>query len=106
VFAESFDWPSVALEYDRLDQAIDRNLTTTAQVQDRADALLRRALIGSTTGEITVPVNCGLELWDVISVTDPLVGLSAVRTRVAAIEMRYSTGERPAYEQTLTLVEP
>lgn len=105
VFAETFGWPSIGEEYDRLGQAIDRSLTTATQVQDRADALLRRALTSATTGEITVAVNCGLELWDVIEVTDPLAGLSAAKKRVSGIELRYSTGERPAYEQRLTLSE-
>lgn len=106
VFAESLDWASVSGQYDRLEQAIDRSLATPAQVQDRADAMLRRALRGTVTGEITAPVNCALELWDVIEVTDPLAGLSAAKRRIAAIELRYSTGERPAYGQTLTLCEP
>jgi hypothetical protein len=103
VFAEAFDWPSIGDDYDRLDQALDRSLTTATQVQDRADSLLRRALTGTTTGEITVPVNCGLELFDVVEVTDPLAGLTGAKKRVRAIELRYSTGERPAYEQRLTL---
>lgn len=106
VFAEAFDWPSISDEYDRVSQAVDRSLTTQTQVQDRADAMLRQALAGTMTGEITSPVNCGLELWDVISVTDPLAGLSAAKKRVAAIDLRYSTGERAAHEQKLTLTEP
>jgi len=85
---------------------VDRNLTTQTQVQDRADATLRRALTGTATGEMTAPVNCGIELWDVIEITDPLAGLSSVKKRIAEIEVRYSTGERPAYEQKLSLVEP
>ncbi|HVP05997.1 MAG TPA: hypothetical protein VMT90_10005 [Dehalococcoidia bacterium] len=106
VFAESFDWPSIGLAFDRLEKDADRNLTTLTQVQDRADATLRRALRGAQSGEITVPVNCALELWDVIEVTDPLAGLSAAKRRVAGIEMRYSTGARPRYDQTLTLAAP
>lgn len=106
VFAEAFDWPAIATQYDRVAQAVDRNVTTQTQAEDRAEALLRQALAGTQTGEITAPVNCGLELWDVIEVTDALAGLSAVKKRVAAIDLRYSTGERPGYEQRLTLVEP
>jgi len=105
VFAEAFDWPSVSEEYDRLGQAIDRNLATATQAQDRADALLRQALRATPTAEITSPTNCAIELWDVISVTDALAGLSAAKKRVSGLELRYSAGERAAYEQRLVLVE-
>jgi hypothetical protein len=104
VFAEAFDWPSVGTESDRLDQAIDRNLATATQAQDRADALLRQALLATATAEITSPVNCALELWDVIEVTDVLAGLSAAKKRVAGIELRYSTADRAANDQRLVLV--
>lgn len=104
-FGEAFDWPSIEKEYDRLAQAADRALTTETQVQERAEAMLRQGLMDTATGEITAAVNCGLELWDVIEVTDPLAGLAGTKKRVTAIDMRYSTGERPAYEQRLTLSE-
>jgi len=89
--------------YDRLAQVHDLNLTTVAQAQDRGDALLRKAALAATDGEITVPVNCGQELYDVIEVTDAGAGLSAARRRVLAIDLRYATGARPAYQQRLGL---
>lgn len=106
VFAESFDWPAVALTYDRLTQAVDRDLVTAAQVQDRAACALRAAQLGTQTGRMAAPVNCALELWDVIEVTDALAGLSAERRRVTGIETRYSRRRRAEYRQTLTLSEP
>jgi hypothetical protein len=62
-------------------------------------------LTEARSDEVTVPVHCGLELWDVISVTDAGAGLVAAKRRVARIEMRYSA-ERGDYEQRLTLQEP
>ncbi len=103
VFAERFDWPGVESAYDRLAQALDANLTTVGQAGDRADALLRREAMGSSEGEVRVPVNCGQELYDVIEVTDAGAGLSAAKRRVVGLLLRYSTGERPAYEQGLAL---
>ncbi len=103
VFAERFDWPGVQSGYDRLVEVLDANLTTQSQAEDRADAELRRAAIKAQTGEITVPVNCAQELYDVIEVTDPVAGLTAAKRRVLAIELRYATGVRPAYEQRMTL---
>jgi hypothetical protein len=48
-------------------------------------------------------VNCGEELYDVVEVTDAGAGPSAARRRVLGIALRYSTGERPVYEQRITL---
>jgi hypothetical protein len=103
VFAERFDWPNVQFVYDRLRQVDDRNVTTVAQAETRADAVLRLAALAAMSGEITVPVNCGQELYDVIEVTDPGAGLTTARRRVLGLSLRYSTAERPIYEQRITL---
>ncbi len=106
MFGERFDWAGIQAVYDRLQQVDDRNLTTVAQAETRADTVLRTAAIDGMSGEITVPVNCGQELYDVIEVTDAGAGLSAARRRVLAIAMRYSTGKRPVYEQRISLAAP
>jgi hypothetical protein len=103
VFAERFDWPAVALVHDRLAQVLDANLTTVAQAEARADAVLRRAAMGAVDGEILVPVNCGQELYDVVEVTDAGAGISAAKRRVLGIALRCSAGARPAYEQRVRL---
>jgi hypothetical protein len=103
VFAERFDWPAVASDYDRLRQVDDRNVATLAQAEARADYVLRAAAMAATEGEITVPVNCGQELYDVVEVTDPGAGLVAAKRRVTGLTLRYSTAERPLYEQRIRL---
>ena len=103
VVGERFDWAGVQSVYDDLGQAHDRNLTTMALAEGRADAILRAAALGGMSGEITVPVNCGQELYDVVEVTDAGAGLSGARRRVLALTMRYSTGKRPVYEQGVAL---
>lgn len=103
VFAERLDWPAVESGYDRLVQVHDLNLTTVAQAQDRGDALLREAALAAEDGSITVPVNCGQELYDVIDVTDAAAGLAAEKRRVLALELRYSTGAAPTYVHRLAL---
>jgi hypothetical protein len=103
VFGERFDWPSVSSDYDRLRQVDDRNVATLALAEARADYVLRAAAMAASEAEITVPLNCGQELYDVLEVTDAAVGLSAARRRVTGISLRYSTGPRPAYEQRLRL---
>ncbi len=103
VFAEGFDWPGVEAVYDLLSQVNDANLTTAGQAQDRADAVLRQESLATSGGEIAVPVNCGQELYDVVAVTDAVAGLSAAKRRVLGLSLRYATGERPEYQQRITL---
>jgi hypothetical protein len=102
VFAERFDWSGVAAANDRLEQVLDTNLTTVAQAEARGDALLRRAALEAADGEITAPVNCGLELYDVVEVSDALAGLVAAKRRVLGVAVRYSAA-RGAYEQRVRL---
>jgi hypothetical protein len=103
VFTERLDWPGVEAVYDRLVQVHDQNVTSVAQAEGRGDAVLRKAALAAADGEIAAPVNCGQELYDVIEVTDGSAGLSGERQRVLGIDLRYSTGPRPVYEQRLSL---
>ena len=103
-FVEAFDWAEVEDAYDRVRQAHDLNLDTVARAQDRADAEMRHQEIASGGGEIVVPVNCGQELYDVITITDQPAGLTDARWRVLGISIRYSVGGKaPVYEQRLSL---
>ena len=104
LMVEDFDWTGVGDIYDRLHQDHDRNLTSTAAAQDRADALLRHQEMQAADDEVLVPVNCGQELYDVVEVTDPRAGLSAARRRVLAMSLRYVRDRpAPAYEMRLRL---
>jgi hypothetical protein len=103
VFGERFDWAGVTSDYDRLRQVDDRNVATLAAAESRADYVLRAAAMASSEGEITVPVNCGQELYDVVEVTDAGAGLSAAKRRVTGLALRYSTGSRPAYGERVRL---
>lgn len=86
--------------------AIDDNLTVQARATARATTLLRRSTLASPRGALTVPVNAGQEVGDVIEVTDATLGLVAARFRVSALRLRYARGaSRPRYDLTLTLSE-
>lgn len=102
VFGERFDWPAVEETYDRLAQVLDRNVASVAVAEDRADAVLRKAEMAATNGEITVPVNCGQELYDVIEVTDALAGLSAAKRRVLGLRTEFDTA-KGVYQQRIAL---
>jgi hypothetical protein len=86
----------------------DLNITSVSLAQERAAATLRQEELSLEQGELVTPVNCGQELYDVVSVTDPRAGLSAATYRIVGLSMRYvrrsrSGGRSPAYEQRLTL---
>jgi hypothetical protein len=88
---------------------VDANLASQARADARAATLLRRSALAAARGELTVPVNAGQEIGDVIEVTDATLGLDAVPFRVATLRLRYvrggPRGARPRYDLALTLSE-
>ena len=105
IVEDAFDWPNLELGIDNLEQSYDPNLQSAARAQERADAILRKHALESQGGQITVPVNCGQELYDVITITDDRCGISSKKYRVLDIETKYSTRQWH-YQQTLTLGAP
>ncbi|MCH8066312.1 MAG: hypothetical protein IIC90_10900 [Chloroflexi bacterium] len=102
--AQDFDWPDVADQFDRLRQVFDLNMTTQAKAETRVVTTLRREDLSVPLGELVTPVNCGQDIYDVVTVTDPNAGLTAVDYRVAGVKLRYARrGRTPVYEQRLLL---
>jgi hypothetical protein len=100
--AESFAWPEIEKSGDILDIVEDLNLDNADKAEDRGNAYLRRGEIESIAGFIRVPVNCGQQLFDVVTITDARGGLSASKRRILGINLTYlpAKGE---YEQILNL---
>ena len=55
------------------------------------------------SGEITVPVNCGQELHDVVEITDARAGLASARRRVVGMALDYRRDGPPRYVLRLSL---
>jgi len=102
VIASAFDWDLLGLSIDNFKPDYDPNLETAARTQERADAILRKSSLRAQSGNLVVPVNCGQELYDVITVTDERCGIAAELYRVLAIEVDYSP-RQARYAQRLTL---
>ena len=102
---ESLDWDSVSAMSDRLLQVYDINQETSDSAKKRSDSLLARERLATRGGLLEAPVNCGLELYDVIGITDPAAGLNDARRRVTGIDLKYRRGQDapPLYRHTLTL---
>lgn len=102
VIVDSFDWSQLNKNHDRLARIEDRNIDSVTGAEQRGEAYLREAEIESGGGEITVPVNCGQQLYDVIDITDTRAGLSAAKKRVLGLVLSYHPA-RAEYRQRLLL---
>ncbi len=105
ILEDAFDWDLLAEAIDILQQDYDPNLDDATRTQERADAILRMASLRSQRGVITIPTNCGQELYDVITLTDVRVGISSEKYRVAAIQTDYNRS-KAIYNQRLSLCAP
>ncbi len=101
--AEEFEWPDIGDQLDRLHNVHDLNLDADAEAQERAEVTLRQRQLAQDVGELVVPPSCGLQLLDVVTVTDPTVGLTAKKYRVVGLDLRYVKEGRPTYEQRVLL---
>ena len=98
------DWSDFPDLFDRPVHVHDASLDTRQKTNARASAETRRMAIHTPRGSITVPVNAGQELYDVISVTDPPAGFTSATYRVTGMETRYAVGPRGSrYDQTILL---
>jgi hypothetical protein len=102
VMVDRFAWDDLEDVYDRLHQVHDLNIDTLSLAEQRADALLREAEIQATDGEISVPMNCGQELWDVIEITDARVNFQSQKYRVRALGILHSIS-KPEYRLKVVL---
>ena len=92
VFDEAFDFDGAHEGGERVREVADQGITTTGQASDRADAELRRAQLEAEELRLVVGLNCGAELWDVVTVTDAVAGLVAEDRRVLGLGFRRSRG--------------
>jgi len=102
IVVDSFAWGEIDRLYDRLLQLEDRNIDTAAKAQERGEAYLREEEIESSGGIISIPVNCGQQLYDVVAITDSRAGLEAGRRRVLGLTLIYNPA-KANYEHHLLL---
>ena len=76
------NWSDFPALFDRPIHIHDATLDTQEKTDARAHSESRRIAIYPSRGSITVPVNAGQELYDVIELTDPAVGLASAKRRV------------------------
>lgn len=74
-----------------LDQERNLDATTNTKTQEAAAAALRRAYLATPIATLTAPFHCGQELFDVITVNEPTLGISARLYRVIGLRLDFST---------------
>lgn len=100
---EAFDFASLALVSERAGGRTDP-FGSAAAVAEVAIGLVREAAALTPAGAIEVPVNCGQELWDVITITLPQAGWTAPTTaRVTGLRLEYEREPDARYRQVITL---
>lgn len=105
-FAEAIDSGQLsATGRERYRHIVERLLTTSAQCQIKAALAMREEQARSVTGSLTVALNPGLQLLDVVTITDSRVGLLNQGARIDEIHwhLDMNTG---AYYQQLALTLP
>lgn len=103
VYGEAWDWAAVAAWRAGAAKVVDAGLATGAAAIARAEAGLRRAAVLADLGALTVPVNCGQQVLDVVAVTDTAAGLTGALRRITGIELAYGRRGAGRYQQTLHL---
>ena len=94
-FGDEVDYDEVDLVGHRLQKVYDYSYTTDAQCDARAVAQLRKHDATTKRGQITTLPNVGLQLFDVVTVTDARAGISAEVYRVRGIEETFDTTKHP-----------
>ena len=92
----------VDLVGERMDAHHDPAIPTAAIAAAVATAQLARARLDGKRAQVTIPPHCGLELWDVLAVTDTPGNQSEALYRVTGYTMDYDT-RKAIYRHTLDL---
>ena len=91
IFGDEVDYDEVDLVGHRLQKVFDYAYDTETECENRAVAQLRKHEATKRRGEIETLPNVGLQLFDVVTVTDVRCGVSSELYRVRGIEEVYDT---------------
>jgi hypothetical protein len=99
---EAFEWDEINNFYDRMNRVTTPEYTSASEASQRAVRELRRGEIwGAFTGWCQVPVNCGQEEFDVITITDVAGGVTLIDRRVLGIETTWKKLDGSYFQKLL-----
>jgi len=102
IIKDSFAWEQIYEQLTRTTRLIDRNISTVEDAEERGETYLRNAESEAQDGMISVPVNCGQQLYDVIEITDKRAGLIEEKKRIVGVRLIHNS-RKGEYRQDLVL---
>jgi hypothetical protein len=106
-YADAVDAAGVYQHGPHLEVLRVLDATTNARATAWAANALDRRLLAQPLAVLVAPFNAGLQLFDLVSVTEPRLGLSATTYRVLTHQLAYERGPAgPRYDSTITLGGP
>jgi hypothetical protein len=103
VYGEALDLADIEASGERIATVVDVNLDAGSEATTRAKAVLRRFELEAEAGELKLfGVHCGIEVWDVLELTDARAGLAAEDRRVRGFAWWYVPA-RGRYEMSVDL---
>ncbi len=106
-YAEAFEAEEAAAFGPRMVFLRNLSATTDSLINAAAAGALRRERLAQPRGELTAPANVGQELYDVVTLNAPHLGLTSQDYRVIALGLEYRRGDAGSarYDSILTLGE-
>lgn len=89
---------------ERLDFKHTPMAYTATVAGEVAAAIMAKARLEGVSGFISLPPNCGQQLYDVIAITDSMAAQAAIARRVLGLRLLYSSKE-PQFIQQIQLGE-
>lgn len=84
---------------ERLDFKLQPLAGTETIARNIAEALLAKARLQGKAGFITLPPNCGVELWDIVTVYDLLACQEGINFRVTGIRLVFDARQQRFVQQ-------
>lgn len=86
-YAEAWDYSRIGVYGSQMRRILDRKLPDEAEADERAAEELLAQTEATREAWLTLPPALGLELWDVVQVTDPGAGISTEKLRVCELSL-------------------
>jgi len=106
-YAEAYEAEEAAAFGPRMVFLRNLSATTDGLINGAAAGALRRERLAQARGELTAPANVGQELYDVVTLSAPHLGLTSQEYRVIGLGLEYRRGPAGSarYDSILSLGE-
>ena len=89
----------IGLVGERLDFKLQPLVTTADLAEQVAQAAIAKARLEGKAGFVTLPPNCAVELWDVITIYDLMAEQEGINFRVTGIRLAFDARQQRFVQQ-------